>query len=85
MNDSEYEILIEKINSLARNAPSNLQEELYPKKLGQRAMMLAPDLRLSVLSKYEGISSILKDLGADVSKLEDMVEKEAERTLEGKY
>lgn len=85
MNDKEYEILLEKIKSMADNAPSNLHEELYPKKLGQAVLMQAPELRLSVLAKYEGMGIVLENLGADVKKLEDMIEEEGKKTVEGKY
>ncbi len=83
--NKECEELLEKIQSIAKNAPSNLHDELYPKKLGQAVMMQAAELRLSVLAKYEGIDSILKDLGADVSKLEAMIEEEGKKTVEGIY
>lgn len=83
--DKECEELLEKIQSIAKNAPSNLHDELYPKKLGQAVMMQSAELRLSVLAKYEGIGSILKDLGADVKLLEIMIEEEGDKTLKGKY
>ena len=83
--DKECEELLEKIQSIAKNAPSKLHDELYPEKLGQAVMMQAAELRLSVLAKYEGIGSILKDLGTDVSKLEVMIEKEGKKTVEGIY
>jgi len=85
LDDKECEILLEKIKSMADNAPSNLHEELYPKKLGQAIMMQAAELRLSVLARYEGMSVVLKNLGPDVKKLEDMIESEGQKTVEGKY
>ena len=42
--DKECEELLEKIQYIAKNAPSKLQDELYPQKLGQRVMMQAPEL-----------------------------------------
>ena len=83
--DKECEELLEKIQSIAKNAPSNLHNELYPDKLGQRAMMQAPELRLTVISRYEGMASILKDLGADTKEIESMAEYETNKTLEGIY
>lgn len=83
--DKECEELLEKIQSIAKNAPSNLHEELYPKKLGHAVMMQSAELRLSVLAKYEGIGSILKDLGADVKLLGIMIEEEGDKILKGKY
>lgn len=83
--DKECEELLEKIQSIAKNAPLNLHEELYPEKLGQAVMMQAAELRLSVLAKYEGIGLVLQDLGADVKLLEIMIEEEGDRTLKGKY
>lgn len=80
-----YEELIEKINTMASNTPSNLQKELYPKMLGEAVMMQSTELRLTVLSKYEGIGITLKELGADISKLEDNIEEELKKTVEGKY
>lgn len=85
MNNNKYEILNEKIRSRAQNAPDELRKELYPEKLGQRVMMQAKELRLITIARYEGMSIILKELGADVSKLEATMEDEAKKTLEGKY
>ena len=83
--NKECEELLEKIQSIAKNASSKLHDELYPQKLGQRVMMQAPELRLTVISKYEGIAFVLKDLGADTKEIDAMVESEANKTLEGKY
>ena len=83
--NKECEELLERIQSIAKNASSNLHNELYPDKLGEKIMMHAPELRLIVISKYEGIASILKDLGADTKEIESMTESEANKTLEGKY
>jgi hypothetical protein len=83
--NKECEELLEKIQSIAKNAPSNLHDELYPEKLGQAVMMQAAELRLSVLARYEGIGSILKDLGADIKQLEIMIEEEGDKILKGKY
>ncbi len=83
--NKECEDLLEKISSLARNASSNLYDELYPNKLGQKIMMQSPELRFVALSKYEGIAIILKDLGADVKQLEDMIETEGKKTQDGNY
>ena len=82
---TECEVLMEKINTMARNAPSNLHKELYPDILMQAIMMQAEELRLSVLAIYEGMSIILKDLGADVSKLETMIDEEGKKIVERKY
>ena len=76
--DNECEELLEKIQSIAKNAPSNLHDELYPKKLGQAVMMQSPELRLTVISKYEGIGLVLKDLGADIKLLEIMIDEEGD-------
>jgi hypothetical protein len=81
--DKECEELLEKIQSIAKNAPSNLHNELYPEKLGQAVMMQAAELRLSVLAKYEGIGLVLKDIGADTNQLEIMIEEEGDKTLKG--
>ena len=81
----ECEELLEKIQSIAKSAPSNLHDELNPKNLGQAVMMQAAELRLTVISKYEGMAQILKDLGTDVKQLEAMIETEASKILEGKY
>lgn len=83
--DKKCEELLEKINSIARNAPSNLHDELYPKSLGQKVMMQAPELRFTVLSKFEGMGMILKDLGANVDQLETMIDDEGRKTQEGNY
>lgn len=83
--DKECEDLLGKIQSIAKNAPSNLHDELYPEKLGQAVMMQAPEQRFVVISKYEGIGSVLKDLGADIKLLEIMIEEEGDKTLKGKY
>lgn len=81
----ECEELLEKIQSIAKNAPSNLHDELYPEKLGQAVMMQAAEQRFVVISKYEGIALILKDIGADIKQLEIMIEEEGDKTLKGKY
>lgn len=83
--DHECEELLEKIQSIAKNASSNLHDELYPEKLGQAMMMQAPEQRFVVISKYEGMGLVLKDLGADVKLLEIMIEEEGDKTLKGKY
>jgi hypothetical protein len=83
--NKECEELLEKIQSIAKNAPSNLHDELYPKKLGQAVMMQSPEQRFVVISKYEGIGLVLKDLGADIKLLEIMIEEEGDKTLKGRY
>lgn len=82
---NECEELLEKIQLIAKNAPSNLHDELYPEKLGQAVMMQAAEQRFVVISKYEGIALILKDLGADIKQLEIMIEEEGDKALKGKY
>lgn len=74
--DKECGELLEKIRSIAKNAPSNLHDELYPKKLGEKVTMQSPELRLTVIAKYEGMGIVLQGLGADISKLETMIEDE---------
>lgn len=81
----ECEELLEKIQSIVKNAPSNLHDELYPKKLGQAVMMQSPEQRFVVISKYEGMGLVLQDLGADIKLLEIMIEEEGDKTLKGKY
>ena len=83
--NKECEELLEKIQSIAKNASSKLYDELYPQKVGQRVMMQAPEIRLTVISRYGGMALILKDLGADTKEIESMVESEANKILEGKY
>lgn len=83
--DKECEELLEKIQSIAKTAPSKLHDELYPEKLGQAVMMQAPEQRFVVISKYEGIGLVLQDLGADIKLLEIMIEEEGDKTLKGKY
>lgn len=77
--------MMDKIVLMAQNLPSELHNELYPQKLGERIMMQAPELRLTVLAKYEGMGIILQKLGADISKLESIIEEEGKKTVEGKY
>lgn len=83
--DKKCEELLEKIESITRNIISNLHEELYPKSLGQKVLMQAPELRFTVLSKYEGMGIILKDLGANTDQLESMIEEEGKKTQDGTY
>lgn len=83
--DDKYNMLLEKIKSIARNASSNLHDELYPKKLGQSILMQSLEQRFVVLSKYEGIGLVLKDLGADTKRLEMMIEEEGNKTIKGEY
>ena len=83
--DKECEELLEKIQSIARNASSKLHDELYPQKLGERITMQVPELRITVISKYEGMGIVLQKLGVDISKLETMIENEVDKTSAGKY
>ena len=75
----------DKIELMAQSLPLELHNELYPQKLGERVMMQAPELRLTVLAKYEGMGIVLQKLGADISKLEVMIEEEGKKVVEGKY
>lgn len=77
--------MMDKIELMAQSLPSELYNELYPQKLGERITMQAPELRLAALAKYEGMGIILQKLGADISKLETMIEEEGKKTVEGKY
>ena len=52
MPNGEFAIM-DKIGLMAQNLPSELHNELYPQKLGEKVMMQAPELR--VLAKYEGM------------------------------
>jgi hypothetical protein len=76
---------MDKIELMAQSLPSELYNELYPQKLGERVMIQAPELRLTVLAKYEGMGIISQKLGADISKLEAMIEEEGKKIIEGKY
>lgn len=82
---NEESITMDKINLMAQNLPSELHDELYPKTLGKRVMMQDPDLRITVLAKYEGMGIILQKLGADISKLEAMIEEEGNKIITEKY
>lgn len=73
-----------KIELMAQSLPSELYNELYPQKLEEKIMMQITELRLTVLAKYEGMGIILQKLGADISKLESMIEEEGKKTVEGK-
>lgn len=77
--------MMDKIELMAQTLPSELHNELYPHKLGERVMMQSSELRLVVLSKYEGMGIVLQKLGADITKLEAMIEEEGNKTVEGKY
>ena len=48
-------------------------------------MMQAPEIRLTVIAKYEGIGNVLKELGANVKLLETMIEEEGDKTMKGTY
>lgn len=76
---------MDKIELMAQSLPSELYNELYPQKLGERVMMQAPELRLTVLAKYEGMGIVLQKLGANITKIEAMIEEEGKKTVEGKY
>lgn len=77
--------LLEKIQSISKNATSNLQEELYPKTLGRSIALRSPEIRLTILSRFEGIASILRYIGADTKEIEAMIEIEMDKIIEGKY
>jgi len=72
----EYQALKNKINAIAIRASSELHKDLYPEKLGERARIRFPEIRLNIISKYEGIASVLNELGADTSNLEKMIDEE---------
>lgn len=78
---SEYDILMEKIKSMAQKALTELHDELYPKKLGEAIMVQTPEIRLTILAKYEGVATILQKLGVDISKLETFIEKETDMLM----
>ena len=46
--------------------------------------MQISEIRVTILAKYEGMGIILQKLGADVSKLESMIEEEGKKIVEGK-
>lgn len=77
--------IMEKIVLMTKNLPIELHNELYPQKLGERVMAQSPEIRLTILAKYEGMGIILQKLGADITKLEAMIEEEGNKTVEGKY
>lgn len=72
----ECKILKDKINAIATRTPSELHNDLYPEKLGERARVQFPEIRLNINSKYEGIAFVLSELGADTSNLEKLIETE---------
>ena len=76
---TEYESLIERIKSMAANAPAELHNELYPQKLGEKISMQVPEIRLTVISKYEGMGVVLQKLGANISQLESMINYELDK------
>jgi hypothetical protein len=73
--------LLNKIDILVKKAPSDLTDELYPRKLGQAVLAQIPEERLAVIAKYEGIALTLKELGGDTKYLESIIEIEADKTL----
>lgn len=77
--------MTDKIELMAQSLPSELYNELYPQKLEEKVMMQITELRLTVLARYEGMGIILQKLGADISKLESMIEEEVKKIVEGKY
>lgn len=77
--------MMDKIELMAQNLPSELYNELYPQKLEEKIMMQLTEFRLTVLAKYEGMGIILQKLGADISTLEYMIEEEGKKIIEGKY
>ena len=76
---------MEKIELMAQSLPSELHNELYPKKFEEKVLMQISEIRVTVLAKYEGMGIILQKLGADISKLESMIEEEGKKIVEGKY
>ena len=77
--------MTDNIELMAQSLPSELYNELYPQKLEEKVMMQIAELRLTVLARYEGMGIILQKLGADISKLESMIEEEVKKIVEGKY
>lgn len=78
-------VMMDKIRLLAQNTSSELHDELYPKNLGEKIRVRAPEIRLTVIAKYEGMGIVLQKLGADISKLEAMIEEEVDKTSASGY
>ena len=77
-------VYMDKIELMAQSLPSELYNELYPLKFEEKVLMQISEIRVTVLAKYEGMGIILQKLGADVSKLESMIEEEGKKIVEGK-
>lgn len=82
MPNGEFAIT-DKIELMAKSLPSELHSELYPQKFEEKILMQISEIRVTVLAKYEGMGIILQKLGADISKLESMIEEEGKKIMEG--
>ena len=76
---------------LAQRARERLEENLYPKKLGQSVMMQLAELRFIELAQANGYANALEDFGCsastgtNLSSLAAYIEKELQKTRSGEY
>ena len=75
----------ETLDNIVTRSIIELHDQLYPKGLGKAMEARKPELRLVVIAKFEGRAEVLKELGADISELENKIDGEAEKTLRGQY
>lgn len=65
-----------RFNIIAKKKAEDLRDELYPKNLGDAAKVKAIEVRLVIIAKYEGMATILRELGANVRKIEEIINEE---------
>lgn len=65
--------------SIVNRSKIELQDTLYPKKLGKAAEMRNPEMRLVAIAKFEGRAEVLKELGANVTELEKQINEEIDK------
>jgi len=65
-----------RLDAIAKEKAKDLHDELYPKNLGDAAKVKAIEVRLVIIAKYEGMATILRELGANVRKIEEIINEE---------
>lgn len=76
----DHEKSKQKLNQMVERSIINLRQELRPTKLGEMLKIEHPILKLITISRYEGYGIALKELGANITNLETLIETEANKT-----
>lgn len=71
---------LEMLNNMVYRDSKDLYEILHPKALGEAAKMATAYPRTIVIMQHVGRYELYEELGADVRKYKELIEKEMEKT-----